>query len=90
MENVTVGSVVYSTAGNDKGNAFLVISAGERFAELVNAKTLKAGRPAKKNLKHLQTATSVLLKEQAELIAQGRPFAKDRLTREIKKAIQNQ
>lgn len=49
----SVGDVVISTAGHDKGDYYIVIALEKCFAWVANGKTKKIDDPKKKNLRHL-------------------------------------
>lgn len=49
----SVGDVVISLAGHDKGDYNVVIATEDGFAWVANGKTKKIGNPKKKNLRHL-------------------------------------
>ena len=51
---VSVGSVVRSIAGRDKGDDFIVLSLDGAYAYLANGELRKVDTPKKKKLKHLQ------------------------------------
>ena len=50
----TVGQVVYSKCGHDKGKAFIVTEIEEDFLYLTNGKSRKMDKPKKKKTKHVQ------------------------------------
>lgn len=63
---ITVGSVVFSKAGHDKGDVFLVVSLEKEYAYVSDGKFRKIEKPKKKKLKHLQgtnTVTDKVFKE---------------------------
>lgn len=49
-----LGYLVYSKAGHDKGEIYLVINEDERYVWLVNGLDKKIQNPKKKNKKHVQ------------------------------------
>ncbi len=51
--DISVGSVVLSKQGRDKGNYFLVIAVGDGFVLLVDGGARKMAAPKKKNIKHV-------------------------------------
>ena len=52
--DITVGMLVYSKAGRDKQNMFLVLETDNQFAYIADGETRKAEKPKKKKLIHLQ------------------------------------
>lgn len=50
----TVGQVVYSKSGHDKGKAFVVTEVEEDFLYLVDGKCRSIDKPKKKKIKHVQ------------------------------------
>ncbi len=50
----TVGQVVYSKCGHDKGKAFIVTEIEEGFLYLTDGKSRKMDKPKKKKTKHVQ------------------------------------
>ena len=50
----TVGQVVYSKCGHDKGKAFIVTEIEEDFLYLIDGKSRKMDKPKKKKTKHVQ------------------------------------
>jgi len=56
------GRVVYSKAGRDKRDVFIVISSNGEYVFLANGKTRLLERPKKKQLKHIQP-TNIIIEE---------------------------
>ena len=52
--DITVGSVVISKAGHDKGEFFLTVALDGDTAYVSDGKLRKIEKPKKKNIKHLQ------------------------------------
>ena len=50
----TVGQVVYSKCGHDKGKAIIVTEIDEDFLYLTDGKSRKMDKPKKKKTKHVQ------------------------------------
>ena len=50
----TVGQVVYSKCGHDKGKPFIVTEIEEDFLYLTDGKSRKMDKPKKKKTKHVQ------------------------------------
>ena len=57
--NITQGDVVVATAGKEKNQIFVVLSANEKFCEIVDGDRLKLTKPKKKSLKHVQKASKI-------------------------------
>ena len=67
------GEIVYSKAGRDKGNYFVVMETeGELFAYLCDGKLRKVDRPKKKKLKHLAKTGETATEIQNKLAGGGR------------------
>lgn len=65
----SVGDVVISLAGHDKGDYNVIIAVEESFAWVANGKTKKIDDPKKKNLRHLAylcSSDSVTVKQLTE------------------------
>lgn len=61
MAPITVGSVVYSKAGRDKGNYFMVLEIlDDSYVNVVDGKIRKLDRPKRKKIKHLKNTNDVL------------------------------
>lgn len=54
------GSLVYSIAGRDKGNLFLVLSRDGEFVYLADGDQRKAENPKKKKIKHVNKTNTLL------------------------------
>lgn len=52
--DIVAGTIVYSKAGRDKGNMFLVIKTEDRFCYIADGDMRKVEKPKKKKLIHLQ------------------------------------
>ncbi|GFI61674.1 hypothetical protein IMSAG049_00835 [Clostridiales bacterium] len=50
----TVGQVVYSKSGHDKGKSFIIISIEGEYLYLVDGKSRRIDKPKKKKMKHVQ------------------------------------
>lgn len=83
---VQVGDVVISTAGRDKGQAFLVISETEKEIFIVDGKIRKVKAPKKKNKKHVKVILSDAEKPLAEKIAKGEAVANERIKKLLTKS----
>lgn len=52
---VSPGDIVYSLAGRDKGNYFVVMSVSENYAFICDGRNRKTDKSKKKKIKHLKT-----------------------------------
>ena len=57
--DITVGTLVYSKAGHDKQNMFLVLKLENGYAYIADGDMRKAEKPKKKKLIHLQKTNYV-------------------------------
>lgn len=80
MERVSVGDLVLSLAGRDKGEYFVVIAVNGNRVSLVNGKARKVKAPKSKNIKHLKVIGISVLKELADKI-NGLPVSDKRVRR---------
>lgn len=53
MGAVRSPDIVFSTAGHDRGTAYLLLESDDKTAVLVNGRTRKLTNPKRKNLKHI-------------------------------------
>lgn len=77
------GDLAVSTAGRDKGKAFLIVRADSGFAFVVDGRTHKIKKPKKKNLKHLKVFCVGELKSLAERIVNGECVGNERVYKAI-------
>ena len=56
---ITVGTIVFSKAGRDKGNIFLTLDVKKGYAFIADGYTRKVEKPKKKKLIHLQRTNKV-------------------------------
>lgn len=77
----TVGQVVYSKSGHDKGQTFLVLSVSGEYLFLVDGKTRTLEKPKRKKKKHVQPTN--FIDEKMAVALQG----KDVLDAHIGKAL---
>lgn len=56
---IVVGSVVYSKAGRDKGDDFIVIRLEGEYAYLADGDLRKVDKPKKKKVRHIQKTNYV-------------------------------
>ena len=82
MVEVTVGSVVRSKAGRDKGDLFIVLRTEDNYAYIANGILRKVERPKKKKLMHLQPSSYV-----SELIQKKLETAEEVENFEVRKAL---
>lgn len=54
MQDLKIGQIVFSKAGRDKGDAFIVFEQVGEYAYLVNGKSRRIDQPKKKKCKHIQ------------------------------------
>ncbi|MCH5157537.1 MAG: KOW domain-containing RNA-binding protein [Clostridiales bacterium] len=59
-ENLSIGTVVLSTQGRDKGMYFVVVSVGRDVVYLADGGMRKLAAPKKKNVKHVSDSGVVL------------------------------
>lgn len=57
--DIQAGNLVYSVAGRDSGNIFLVMKVENEFCYLADGKRRKVSNPKKKKLKHVKPAMKV-------------------------------
>ncbi|MCL0067386.1 KOW domain-containing RNA-binding protein [Peptococcaceae bacterium] len=69
MQNLQVGQLVYSTAGSDKGQLYVVVGINTKDSRvlLANGKSRKISNPKPKNLKHIKE-TDIISKDIQERI----------------------
>ena len=83
-ENFSVGDVVISVAGRDKGKAFLIIEVKDNYVYLVNGRTRKVINPKRKKEKHLKMVSVAGAKELAMKITIGEPVSNEKVYKAIK------
>jgi len=71
----SIGQVVISKAGRDKGNAFIIISAQGEYVYLVDGKSRRLDSPKRKKIKHLQPTHTV--NETIKTAIIGQAYIKD-------------
>ncbi|RRD95646.1 RNA-binding protein [Clostridiales bacterium COT073_COT-073] len=54
MQDINIGQLIFSKAGRDKGNPFLVVEVAEGYVYLVDGKMRRLDQPKKKKIKHIQ------------------------------------
>ena len=54
--NISAVSLVWATAGRDKGSLFVAVRAGGGFVEIADGRGRKVEKPKRKNIKHISPA----------------------------------
>lgn len=67
-----VGSVVYSRAGRDKGNFFVIIMLDGEYAYVCDGDLRRSEKPKKKKLKHLKVTNTVCQSVAEKMAEAGR------------------
>ena len=80
--DIGLGSIVFSKAGRDKGDYFVVVATEGEYAYICDGKTRKCDKPKKKKLKHMTVTKAV-----SELICQKLTDAEKVTNNEIRRAI---
>ena len=57
---ISIGQVVYSKCGRDKGKAFIVHSFDENYVYIVDGKLRTLQNPKKKKYKHIQVTGNIV------------------------------
>lgn len=65
--DITVGTIVYSKAGHDKGNLFMTLSVEGGYALIADGKTRRIEKPKRKKLIHLQRTNKIIELSSLEL-----------------------
>ncbi|NMA84593.1 MAG: RNA-binding protein [Epulopiscium sp.] len=60
MQNCTIGQVVYSKAGRDRGKMFVVVEVEDEYVYVADGKLRKIENPKKKKRKHIQITHTIL------------------------------
>ena len=60
------GTVVRSTAGHDKGELLLVLSADRKSALVCDGRQRRLQKPKRKNLKHIKATSYILSEEETQ------------------------
>lgn len=81
MNDLRIGSFVYSTSGHDMGSYYVVVSCNSEYVYLVDGKIRTLDRPKKKNRKHIRRLNQ-FNEELASKIVEGKV-----INEEIKRAI---
>jgi len=66
--DVGLGSIVFSKAGRDQGDYYVVVAVEGEYAYICDGKTRKSDKPKKKKFKHMAVTKTVsaLIKESLE------------------------
>ena len=83
MNNISVGDVVLSIAGRDKGKCMIVVNVDDKFVYVVDGKIRKVSALKRKNPKHLKKVKDLACIELAERIRGKKAVGNDR----VKKAL---
>ena len=86
-ENISVGEIVQSLAGRDKGEYFLVKSVEGEYVTIIDGKKRKVDNPKRKKIKHIKKVSSVDEKF-TEHILSGKPIGNERVAKTVKTVIQ--
>jgi ribosomal protein L14E/L6E/L27E len=84
---ISVGEIVQSLAGRDKGEYLVVLAIDGEYVIVANGKARKAQKPKRKKIKHIKKVSSVS-EEFTEHILSGKPIGNERLLQAIKIAKQ--
>ena len=80
--DIGLGSIVFSKAGRDKGDYFVVVATEGEYAYICDGKMRKCDKPKKKKLKHMTVTKTV-----SELIFQKLTDNEKVTNNEIRRAI---
>ncbi|MBE5749701.1 MAG: hypothetical protein E7346_02390 [Clostridiales bacterium] len=83
-KTLSVGDLVESIAGRDKGRIFLTVSIDNGYALIVDGRKRKVLSPKRKKLKHLKKVLTASEKQLAERIQNGESVGNERVYRAIK------
>ncbi len=86
-ESLSVGEIVQSLAGRDKGKFFSVIKIDGEYVYIADGRTRKVSTPKRKKIKHLKKVSSMSA-ELVELIMSDKPIGNERLYRAVKTATE--
>ena len=86
-ESLSVGEIVQSLAGRDKGKYFSILKIDGEYVFIADGRKRKVSLPKRKKIKHLKKVSSVS-EELAELIKSGKPIGNERLYRAVKTATE--
>ncbi len=83
-DKVSVGDIVLSTHGHDKGNYFVVTKIEGNKAFIADGRKRKISSAKSKNVKHLKSVFCAISKEIAVRIQMGQPVGNEKLYKAIK------
>ncbi len=84
-ESISIGQVVSSIAGRDRGRMFIIVDiVDEQFVKVVDGDLRKVEKPKLKKVKHLNVSHHII-EEIAETLQNRRKLTNER----IKKALEN-
>ena len=89
MCEISVGDIVLSTKGRDKGNYFLVVDKQTNVVYLADGKFRSVTALKKKNVKHLKSVKIAVFIDIANQIKKGKPVGNKRLNQLIKSELKN-
>ena len=87
MNNISVGDVVLSTAGRDKGKCMIVVDVNVKDIYVVDGKIRKVSALKKKNPKHLKKVKDLACIELAERIRNKKAVGNDRVKKALKDVV---
>ena len=67
MMEVTIGQIVYSKRGRDRGNVMIVCKTDAEYVYLVDGRLRTLDKPKKKKIKHIQPTNNI-----ADMTTDGR------------------
>ncbi len=70
MNSLSLGLVVVSTQGHDKGELYVVVKVGEREVSLCDGKYKLLSKPKRKNISHIQPTDYIEI-EIADKLSRG-------------------
>ncbi|MBQ9734431.1 MAG: hypothetical protein IJV95_01100 [Clostridia bacterium] len=85
---VNVGDIVLSKNGRSKGKYFLVVTIEKDRAYITDGRSVKVTALKKKNIKHLESVETAVLKDIAVLIEKGVAVGNQRVYRSIHSKLQ--
>lgn len=86
---LSVGDIVLSKKGRDKGKCFLVVRIVDNVAYVADGRTRKVTALKKKNAKHLESIFIAVLKDMATNIDNGVAVGNERVFKAIKTLVKN-
>lgn len=86
MKEISIGSIVVSTAGRDEGNRYIVISMSGDFVELSDGKVRTLSHLKKKRIKHIES-TGIISESIAEKLKSNKKVFDSEIYSTIKKSM---